>query len=791
MGDGWELYTSPKKKPEPKPGEAAAPVPTSDGTALTSSPKAAKPASAPTSSADGTMELPGSPRPKPKPEAKSAESDADFRRQVPKSVEEDAEVWDSSKGWTTPSGKKDNLAPGAVEGAQPTSPEAAGPEAPKVESDEDTEVVVAPKRVLPPEGPIRPRTGGPLQGAKVGKEGKDFDEYNTVVRPPWMEPPTRAAAPPPSPPTPPSNPFASFIPGAPQPAPPATPSASFPAPSSKAPFGLTMGPAAEPPRLYGQSAVASPSSSALPRPSGKTEVFGAPAPAAAPSGRPSGRTEIVGATGPARPAGSSAAAPSTPSAVVPMAPPQQVHAAGLPKGTLNVLLVGSGAREHAMALAIRRSQRAHLFVVMAHRNPGLAKSATGFKILDPRDARGIVEWARQQKVHLAVLGPESALEAGVSDALRAAGIAVASPSQAAARIETSKTFMRELMERHGLPGRLAHHAFTQAQPALDFLARHGPEWAVKPVGLTGGKGVQVFGDHFHDLAGAQAYVRSLFGPQGGAVQFEELARGEEFTLMAFTDGTTLLPMPAVQDHKRLLEGDKGPNTGGMGSYAQADGLLPFLGPEDYTEALRILHGIVAALAAEGTPYVGTIYGQFMLTAAGPKVIEVNARFGDPEAVNVLHTLESDYLGLLEGMATGALAGREARFRGVATVVKCVVPKGYGTATPPSGTPIEIDDFNVKRAGGAVYVGAIEQKPYGGIETMSGRALAVLGEGPTVEMANAVCEASLRHIHAKDVLVRHDIGTPELLARRVAHMSEVRAQGGGGGGSAPHAPQAML
>jgi phosphoribosylamine---glycine ligase len=458
-----------------------------------------------------------------------------------------------------------------------------------------------------------------------------------------------------------------------------------------------------------------------------------------------------------------------------MAPPSQVHATGLPGGTLNVLLVGSGAREHAMALAIRRSQRAHLFVAMKHRNPGLAKSATGFKLMDERDVAGIVAWARSQRIHLAVTGPESALEAGVTDALRAAGIAVASPSRAAARIETSKTFMRELMARHDLPGRLGFHAFTDLASALAFLDANGPVWAVKPVGLTGGKGVQVYGDHFQDAEGAKAYVRTLFGPQGGAVQFEELAQGEEFTVMAFTDGTTILPMPAVQDHKRLLEGDQGPNTGGMGSYSQADGLLPFLSPAEYSQAAYTLQGIVDALRAEGTPYVGTIYGQFMLTRDGPKVIEVNARFGDPEAMNVLHTLESDYVSLLEGMATGTLAGREARFRAAATVVKYVVPKGYGQGSPAAGRPIEIDDFNIKRAGGMVYMGNIEQKPYGGLETMTSRTVGVLGEGPTLDIANAVCEASLRHVHGKDLAVRHDIGTPELVARRVEHMNRLRTQ----------------
>ncbi len=388
-----------------------------------------------------------------------------------------------------------------------------------------------------------------------------------------------------------------------------------------------------------------------------------------------------------------------------------------------------------------------------------------------------------QKIHLAVIGPESALESGVSNALRAAGIAVASPSQAAARIETSKTFMRDLMRRHDLPGQLAFHPFTNEAQALHFLDTNGPVWAVKPVGLTGGKGDQVYGEHFADVEGAKSYVRGIFaakqlgGTGGGAVQFEELAVGEEFSLMCFTDGNTVLPMPAVQDHKRLRDGDEGPNTGGMGSYSQADGLLPFLTPQDYSDAVGIVHGIVQALAADGTPYVGTIYGQFMLTASGPKVIEVNARFGDPEAMNVLHILQSDYVDLLAGMATGTLAGKQAQFRAAATVVKYVVPRGYGDGTPTPGKPVQVDDFNIKRTGGMAYMGSIEQHTSGALATLSSRALGVLGEGPTIEHANAVCEASLRHVHGEGLFVRHDIASPELLAKRVHHMLQVRAMAG--------------
>lgn len=440
-----------------------------------------------------------------------------------------------------------------------------------------------------------------------------------------------------------------------------------------------------------------------------------------------------------------------------------------------VLLVGGGGREHAMAGALRRSN-AEVYAVLKHRNPGIVKLATGFRLLDELDIRAVVEWARGQKVELAVIGPEAPLAAGLTDALQNAGIPVASPSQAASRIESDKTFMRNLMAKHNLPGQLAFYPFDNEAAALGFLDENGAVWAIKPVGLTGGKGVQVYGDHFADVAGAKSYVRAIFSGKvgGGRVQFEELARGEEFTIMAFCDGTAqIATMPAVQDHKRLHDGDQGPNTGGMGSYTQADGLLPFLTQADYDEAADILRAIVGALALEGTPYRGAIYGQFMLTASGPKVIEVNARFGDPEAVNVLHLLESNYLDLLRAMVAGKLGGAKIAFRPKATVVKYVVPRGYGEGNPRSGTFVQVDEFNVKRGGAAVYYANIEQLTSGSLSTMPSRSLAMLGEGATVEEANALCEAALKHVHGEHLYVRHDIGTAELLQKRVDNMANIR------------------
>jgi len=440
-----------------------------------------------------------------------------------------------------------------------------------------------------------------------------------------------------------------------------------------------------------------------------------------------------------------------------------------------VLVVGGGAREHAMAAALARSPDARIYAAMKHRNPGIARLAKAFRLGSETDVDAVVSWAREQGVEIAVIGPEAPEEAGLSDALQAAGIPCASPTQAAARVETDKRFLRELMDRHGIDGRLAFHPFEDVDAALAFLDEHGPRWAIKPLGLTGGKGVQVYGDHFRDLAGAKRYVRDVFktGSGGGALQFEELAEGEEFTVMAFTDGRTVLPMVSVQDHKRLREGDEGPNTGGMGSYSQCDGLLPFLTKGEYEDGVEILQAIVHALDEEGTPYVGTIYGQFMLTAAGPKVIECNARFGDPEAMNVLHLLETDYLLLLWAMVDQELHKRKLSFRKNATVVKYAVPRGYGEGRPEAGIRVEVDEEAISAAGGTVYYASIEEHDDGTLTTMKSRTLAVLGEAETLVEAERIAESAFEHIRSGALVVRHDIGTPALIERRIQHMRQIR------------------
>ncbi len=435
--------------------------------------------------------------------------------------------------------------------------------------------------------------------------------------------------------------------------------------------------------------------------------------------------------------------------------------------TTRVLLIGGGAREHAMARALADSG-AEIHVVMKNLNPGLADLATKFAVGRETDADLVVEHAGAWGSEIALSGPESPIAEGVTDALAEAGLRLASPTQAAGRIETDKAWMRQLQEDNDLPGGIRSRHFDGTDGLAAYIEELG-EVAVKPIGLTGGKGVKVTGEHLDDVEAAVAYAEEVLGSDygGGEVVIEEKLVGEEFTVQCFTDGTTVVPTPAVQDHKRAYEGDEGPNTGGMGAYSDTDGLLPFLNQTDYDRAVEIVQAHVDALREDGHPYVGTIYGQFMLTAEGPKVIEINARFGDPEAMNTLPVLETSYLDIVEAMAGGTLDKIDIGFAPKATVCKYVVPKGYGTK-PADDVLVKVDQAAIDKTGARLYYASCNAADQG-VRTTTSRTLAVVGIAESLEAANAQAEAALEHVEGDDIYIRHDIGTEDLITKRVAHM----------------------
>ena len=438
---------------------------------------------------------------------------------------------------------------------------------------------------------------------------------------------------------------------------------------------------------------------------------------------------------------------------------------------MKVLTVGGGGREHAAVEALYRSG-GEIYSVMKNANPGIIARSKDHLLCDEKDIDRICRFAKDNDVKLAFIGPEAPLEVGVVDALEKEGVLCASPTKAAARIETSKSFMRDLVDRYHIEGNLAYASFDNAKDAEEYVKGVDHEIVVKPVGLTGGKGVKVQGEHLHSFQDIMDYINEIFDMNigGAGVILEERAVGEEFTQMVFCDGKNIRPMPLVQDHKRAYEGDVGPNTGGMGSYTDSNHLLPFITESERKEALKIIQDIVDAMAKEGCPYRGPMYGQFMLTVNGPKIIEINARFGDPEAMNVLTLLKSDFVDICYRMATGTLT-EDVEFSDEATVCKYVVPEGYGVKSI-SGKEISVDVENIERCGARVYFANVDQKD-GKLLTGTSRSVGIVGIAKTMEEAESNCENALRYVKCDHIFVRHDIGTKALVQKRVDHMRQLR------------------
>lgn len=441
---------------------------------------------------------------------------------------------------------------------------------------------------------------------------------------------------------------------------------------------------------------------------------------------------------------------------------------------MKVLTVGGGGREHAIVRALVDGG-AEVYAAMSNRNPGIARICKEFRLIKEIDFETITEFAVDAGVEIAVIGPEAPLDVGLVDALSRQGIECVGPSKAAARIETSKRFMRTLMKKYDIPGNVYFETFNDFEDAKRFVVNCDKYLAVKPIGLTGGKGVKIEGEHLKDKNEVLSYIKEIFEKRIGGigVVLEERLEGEEFTLQSFVDGKTVVPMPLVQDHKRAYEGDVGPNTGGMGSYSMEDHLLPFMTAEDFDKAMEIMRKTVSAMRDEGCPYVGFLYGQFMLTVDGPKVIEFNARLGDPEAMNVLPLLKSNFVDICAAIVDRNLSQSKVAFENKATVCKYVVPEGYGTK-PKSGLKISVDEEAVKREGAQLFYASVNEDN-GIITTTTSRAIAVVGIDGTVEKAEAQCERGLKHVTGEAIYVRHDIGKKELIQKRIEHMKKLRSQ----------------
>ena len=435
-----------------------------------------------------------------------------------------------------------------------------------------------------------------------------------------------------------------------------------------------------------------------------------------------------------------------------------------------ILVIGSGAREHAILRALDRSpQDKEIYCLVSNMNPGIAELCDEILIGNFNDSEFVVNYAKEVDATLAIIGPENPLANGVADALWEAGVKVVGPKKDLAQLETSKAFTRDLLKEYDIPGGPKYQTFNSINGVADFLNILGENYVVKYDGLAGGKGVKVSGDHLHSHEEALAYCQELVDKNGEFV-IEEKFIGEEFSLMSFCDGNTLKHMPAVQDHKRAYEGDTGPNTGGMGTYSDANHSLPFLSDDDIMEAYEI--NIKTAKAVKdkfGEGYKGILYGGFMATSTGIKLIEYNARFGDPEAMNILSLLESDFIDICNGISDGNLKNIDVQFANKATVCKYAVPEGY-PGNPVKGEPIDIS--KIVNPDGLFYASVDIQN--GQLVEAGSRTVAVVGIADTISDAEKIAEKEVSSIGGP-LFHRKDIGTDSVIQKRIDHMNQLKRE----------------
>ena len=413
-----------------------------------------------------------------------------------------------------------------------------------------------------------------------------------------------------------------------------------------------------------------------------------------------------------------------------------------------ILVLGSGGREHALAWRLERDPDAPE-VVVAPGNDGMAQRFRCVSV-NANDPAAVVELARREEPSLVVVGPEAPLAAGVSDALRASGFAVSGASRAAARLESSKWFAKELMREAGVPTPAAAE-FTELPQAVAALSRHGPPWVVKADGLAAGKGVLVTSS----AAEAEAFLREClqgdrFGDSGRRVVLETHVSGEEASVVAICDGERHVLLPAARDHKRAFDGDRGPNTGGMGAYAPTPAVTPEL---EHAISSRILTPVLQAMHRRGTPYRGALYAGLMLTAAGPQVIEFNARFGDPETQATLPLLGGALGLLLASAERGSLEPRAVTRAPGGAVTLALVDEGYPDSVKGGGTIRGLDE--VERSGVLVFHAGTRREG-ADWRVSGGRAAYLTATADTLEAARVRVEQARARLSGNGWRSRTDI-----------------------------------
>lgn len=412
----------------------------------------------------------------------------------------------------------------------------------------------------------------------------------------------------------------------------------------------------------------------------------------------------------------------------------------------------------------KRDQK--LFSFMKANNPGIADLSEKVALGSYSDVDAIKAFAKENEIDFAIIGPEDPLNIGAVDSMEEIGIKSFGPSKNLARLETSKSWTRMLVQKYNVGGNPLFRVFTSVEGLKEFLEQMD-EVVIKPDGLTGGKGVKVQGDHFDTKEEAYDYCKEVLETHASVIVEEKLV-GEEFSLQCVSDGVNVVMTPPVQDHKRRFNGDKGPNTGGMGSYTDADGSLPFMTKQDALDGLEITRKVAKAILEEtGEKYVGVMYGGFIITKKGVRLIEYNARWGDPEAMNTHSVMKTDYIDLIEAAVDGKLDQIDVEFEPMATVCKYAVPTEYPDAKNVEGV-VSVADVpeDIK-----IYYASVDKRE-DGLHITSSRTIGVVGIARTIKEAEAKCEAIFDKIKGP-VDHRTDIGTEDLIQKRIDHMKEIR------------------
>ena len=442
----------------------------------------------------------------------------------------------------------------------------------------------------------------------------------------------------------------------------------------------------------------------------------------------------------------------------------------VPQSISNILVVGSWAKEQIIIENLQRNPDLNVYAYMDIHNPGIMPLVKAYGIGSLYDIPRIVDYAKEKNVDLVLVTTAAPLANGIVNALVLAGIPVFGPDATAARLESDKAFARNLMKEHGIGAIPPFAVFEDAAPAIDYARDHNWQVAVKPTGLTQGLGVRVYGDQLKDSVDVTDYIRDVISGSNGngeKVLIEKQLHGVEFTLQCLVDGETLVPTPAIQDFKKRLPGENGPNTASMGSYAEPDHLLPFLSRDQYDKALSIMQNTVTALA-HSTDCVcrGFLYGQFMITADGLMLIEYNFRPGDPEWMNTLCVFRGNLADVLVELMNGGEPTLD--FEHQASVCKYLVPPKYPDNLNEV-LDVAIPEEDLKKDGVGVYYSC-------GLDTNNKlnvgdeRGIALLTKDASRDNAHKRIEAAIKQVSG-DFHHREDIGSNNLIERKIREVAQ--------------------